>query len=52
MMLSIWDSINGFADSFKDWMIKNGSNPLLWIGLFFIGLLLFAITYKALQKEK
>ena len=52
MMLSLWDSINKVAENFKEWIIKNGTNPFLWIGLFLLGLLIFAITYKALQKEK
>lgn len=50
MVLSIMDSINKVADSFKDWIINNSTNPLLWIGLFFLGVFIFAATYRALNK--
>lgn len=52
MILSLWDEMNQVAESFKEWIIEHSSNPLLWVGLFLLGLLIFAITYKALQKEK
>lgn len=51
MLLSIVDSINEGAKKFQDWIIANGSNPLLWIGLFFGGLLIFYIVYNALHKD-
>lgn len=52
MILSLWDEMNQVAENFKEWIIEHSSNPLLWVGLFLLGLLIFAITYKALQKEK
>lgn len=51
MILNIFDSINDTADRFKDWIVANGSNPVLWIALFFGGVLLFFITYNALHKD-
>ncbi len=51
MVLNIIDSINGVADNFKEWIINNSSNPLLWIGLFFLGILVFVVAYRALNKQ-
>ena len=50
MVLNIIDSINEVADSFKEWIIDNSTNPLLYIGLFFLGIFVFAVTYRALNK--
>ena len=51
MYLSIMDTIQGYADSFKEWVIENGTNPIFYIGLFFIGILLFVIASRALNKK-
>lgn len=51
-MLNIIDSINKVAESFKGWIIENGSNPILWIGIILGGLAIFGITYNALSKNK
>lgn len=50
MILNIIDSINEVAESFKSWIINNSTNPLLWVGLFFLGIFIFAATYRALNK--
>lgn len=51
MILDIWESINKVADNFKDWIIKYSTSPILWIGLFFLGIFVFATTYRALHKD-
>ncbi len=51
MVLSIIDSISKVAKDFQGWIIENGNNPVLWVGLFFLGLLIFYITYNALHKD-
>lgn len=51
MILNIIDSINKVADNFKEWIIENSTNPLLWVGLFFLGILVFVVTYRSLNKE-
>lgn len=51
MILNIMDSINKVADNFKEWIIENSLNPLLWVGLFFLGILVFVVTYRSLNKE-
>lgn len=50
MVLSIMDTINEVAEGFKNWIIDNGTNPLLYIGLFFLGIFVFVATYRALNK--
>lgn len=39
-------------ENFKNFIIENSRNPILWIALFFIGILVFAFTYNALNKNK
>ena len=51
MLLSLWESINEVADNVKEWIIKYSANPILWVGLFFLGILVFATTYRALHKD-
>jgi hypothetical protein len=51
-MGSIWKTLEEAAESSKNWIIAHQSNPLLWIGLFLGGLLIFSLVYNALQKEK
>lgn len=51
-MLTIVDKLNEISENFKGWMVANESNPLLWIGLFFGGILVFWFTYNSLSKNK
>lgn len=51
MVLSIMDNINEIANNFKEWIIAHSTNPVLWVGLFFLGILVFAVTYRALNKQ-
>lgn len=52
MVLSIWDEMLKISDNFREWIIRNSTNPILWIGLLFLGLFLFVFTYHALNKQK
>lgn len=45
MTLSIIDNINDFIKPLKAWIFKNYSNPLLWIGIVVIVLVIFGIAY-------
>ncbi len=47
----IWEFINKAADAFRDWIIANGTNPIFYAGLFFLGILIFVLTYRALHKD-
>lgn len=51
MILNIVDSINKVGKDFQGWIIENGKNPVLWIGLFLGGLLLFFMVYNYLHKD-
>lgn len=51
-MSKIIEVIQNAAESFKDFIIDNSTNPLLWIVLFFAGILLFVFTFNALNKNK
>ena len=51
-VLSIIDEIEKALGKFRDWIVENYSNPILWIGLFLFGLFVFQMTFSALQKEK
>lgn len=51
-MNNIIEWINNLANNFKDFIIKYNTNPVLWIALFFIGILVFLFTYNYLNKNK
>lgn len=51
-MSKIIEAIQNGADSFKNFIVDNGSNPILWVSLFFIGILIFFFTFNALNKHK
>lgn len=51
MVLTIWENIEQFFENVKGFFIENGNNPVLWIGLFLLGLIVFEIVFQALNKE-
>lgn len=51
-MNSIFNALKDFSMEFREWIISNQRNPLFWLGLFLLGLLIFSLVYNALQKEK
>lgn len=56
MYLSIFTNINNwFNDAtkgIKQFILDNTRNPFLWVGIIILGLLVFELTYKALNKNK
>lgn len=52
MILNVFESVSKVANNVKEWMIANGNNPFLWVGLFMLGLAVFAFTYRALNKNR
>lgn len=50
-MLNIVDSVKEISENFQDWIVKNGNNPILWIGLFLAGLFIFYLAYHVLHKD-
>ena len=51
-MLGIIDTLEKWVQPFKDFIMKNHGNPLLWTGLVLLGLIVFGFTYNALNKNK
>lgn len=51
MTLSIIDKINEWVEPFRNWVIANHSNPVMWLGFILIGILIFSITFGALHKN-
>jgi len=51
MILGIWSTLNDGADKFKQFILDNNSNPLLWIGLLAGGLLVCSLIAGALRKD-
>ena len=45
------DWLENISGDFKDWITAHGSNPFLWVVIFLVGLIIFAITYNALTKH-
>ena len=50
MILNLFENLEKISDRFRDWIINN-SSPLLMIGLFLGGLLIFSIAWRALHKH-
>ena len=51
MVLNLWDKLNGWSESFKNYMVNNDRSVLLYTGLFILGLAIFAFTYNKLNKD-
>jgi len=49
-LLSLWETLQEWADGFRDWIHKNYANPLLWIGIVVGGFVLFRSVYSTLNK--
>ena len=45
------DWLKQTSENLKDFIINHNTNALLWIGIFFGGVIIFALTYKALHKN-
>lgn len=50
MILSLWENLEKISDNFREWIINN-SSPVLMIGLFLGGLLIFTIVWNAIHKH-
>jgi hypothetical protein len=51
MVLGIWESLGKAGDSVRDFLINADRNPVVWIGLFLLGIAVFFFTYNALHKN-
>ena len=51
-MKNIIEKLEQWMEPVKEFILKHGSNPLLWIVLLALGIFVFVTVYQALQKEK
>lgn len=51
MILNIIDKLNDLIEPFKDFMMENHNNPIVWMAIFLIALVVFGLTYNALHKD-
>lgn len=51
MLLGIIDTLEKWGDNVREFLIDSGRNPVIWIGLFVLGLVVFFLTYNALHKD-
>lgn len=52
MFEDIWNWLEQTIGQFRDFVVANYGNPLMWLVFFFIGIGLFYFTYNALTKHK
>ena len=45
------DWLKETSENLKNFIMNNDTNAVLWICLFFGGIIIFALTYKALHKH-
>lgn len=50
-MLDVMETVEEMVQPFKDFIMKNHSNPFLWTGFVLLGLLVFGIAYNALHRD-
>ncbi len=51
MILGIIDTLEEWVKPFRDFVFENSGNPLMWLGFFLIGILVFKIVYDALSTK-
>ena len=47
----IWNKLNDLGELVKNFFIGNERNPILWVGIIIIGLVIFEVVYKKLHKD-
>lgn len=40
-----------FSEPVREFLLGNGRNPILWIGLVIVGLIVFEILFRVLHKD-
>lgn len=48
---NIWDKLNEWANSFKEFIVEQSRNPFLWVIIIVIGLIIFEFVYKKLHRD-
>ena len=50
-MLTIVDKLNEWVEPFKNFVMKNHSNPMMWLGFILIGIFVFSTVFGALHRN-
>lgn len=50
--MRILKKIGEMFDNIREWLFENHNNPMLWISIFAIGLIMFKISYDVLHKDR
>ncbi len=51
-MLTWIKNIEEWLSPFRAWFADNSKNPLFWVGYFILGMIIFTVTYKALNRDR
>ncbi len=49
--LSLFSKLQEWSDKFKNWIMDNYGNPILWVGILVVAFLFFKIMFSALNKD-
>lgn len=49
--LNVMDRIGDKIEYIREWFYANHDNPLLWAGIFVVGIAIFKISYNYLNKD-
>ena len=50
-MLNIVDKLNEWIEPFKNFVMKNHSNPMMWLVFVLIGIFAFSVVFGALHRN-
>ena len=50
-MLNIVDKLNEWIEPFKNFVMKNHDNPMMWLGFIIIGIFVFSTVFGALHRN-
>ena len=50
-MLDIMETLEKWAETFKEFIMENHTNPFLWVGIILVCLVIFGVVYSALSKN-
>lgn len=50
-VLGIWELLEKWSNALKEFMLTNDKSPIVYGGIFLLGIGIFAIAYSALHKD-
>jgi len=51
LLFNLLEELEKIMGDFQSFIIENKNNPVLWVGLFVVGLLVFKAVYSSLSKD-